>query len=76
MKFAELIKKETNGTFIEVRFNGDDFVFTRKTAFCFRLDKIFNNCDVVSVERYPSGDMTVILEKETDIGYDYDAMNE
>lgn len=76
MKFAELIKKESNDTIIDVRFNGDDFVFTRKTAFCFKLDRIFNDCDVVSVEHYPSGNMTVILGKETNIGYDYDSMNE
>ena len=36
MKFAELIKKEPNDTLIEVRFNGDDFVFTCKTAFLFQ----------------------------------------
>lgn len=76
MKFIELIKKEPNDTIIDVRFNGDNFVFTRKTAFCFKLDHIFNGCDVVSVERYPSGNMAVILEKETNIGYDYDSMNE
>ncbi len=76
MKFEELIKKEPNDIFIEVKFNGDNFFFTRKTAFCFKLDRIFNGCDVVSVERYPSGNMTVILEKETNIGYDYDSVNE
>ena len=76
MKFAELVKKEPNDTLIEVRFNGDDFVFTCKTAFCFKLDRIFNGCEVVSVERYPSGNIAVTLEKETDIGYDYDSMNE
>lgn len=76
MKFAELIKKEPNDTFIEVRFNGDDFVFTCKTAFYFKLNRIFNGCEVVSVERYPSGNMSVTLEKETNIGYDYDSVNE
>ena len=76
MKFAELIKKEPNDTVIDVRFNRDDFVFTRKTAFCFKLDRIFNGYDVVSVERYPSGNMTAILEKESNVGYDYDSMNE
>ncbi len=76
MKFAELIKKEPNDTCIEVRFNGDNFVFTRQAAFYFKLDRIFNGCEVVSVERYPSGNMTVTLEKETNIGYDYDSMNE
>ena len=80
MKFSDIIREESgkrcNNKLVYIRFDGDAFDFAMRQVTFFYTNKLFNNCNVISVETDFCGDLHVILEKETDIGYDYDSVNE